>query len=66
MIKIEVEGYCQNCLNFQPDVIRPERLRMGNDGTPTSGDTIVRCEYRQRCAGIKRYLEHQMKKEQEK
>ena len=64
MIKIEVEDYCQLCLDFTPDVTKPERLYSLEcpDGMVMS-DTIVRCEYRKRCAGIKRYLDQQIKGE---
>ncbi len=66
MIKIDVESYCQNCLDFKADVTKPERLYAGNEEVALIGDTIVRCEYRKRCAGIHRYLQQQMKREDEK
>lgn len=64
MIHVEVENYCQQCLDFTPDVTKPERLYTADcpDGFVMS-DTIVRCEYRKRCAGIKRYLDQQTKGE---
>lgn len=62
MINIEVEGYCHQCLDFHPDVTPPERLYSGNDVVHQS-DTIIRCKYRKRCAGIKRYLEQQAKQD---
>lgn len=64
MIKVEVEEYCQQCLDFTPDVTKPERLYTADnpDGFIMS-DTIIRCEYRKRCAGIKRYLDQQAKGE---
>lgn len=64
MIRVEVEEYCHNCLDFSPDVTRPERVNMALYGECWT-DTIVRCEYRKRCASIKRYLEQQAKNEQE-
>ena len=60
MIRLEVEEYCQQCLDFSPDVIKPERVYFGESEMILS-DTIIRCEYRKRCAGIRRYLEHQMR-----
>jgi hypothetical protein len=60
MIRLEVEDYCQSCLDFCPDVTKPERVYAG-DKEMILSDTIVRCEYRKRCAGIRRFLEHQMK-----
>lgn len=64
MIKVEVEDYCQHCLDFTPDVTKPERLYTIDkpDGFIMS-DTIIRCEYRKRCAGIKRYLDQQSRGE---
>lgn len=65
MIRLEIEGYCQSCLDFCPSVISPQRVR--SDGGAITGwsDTIIQCEYHKRCAGIRRYLEQQMKGEQE-
>lgn len=60
MIRVEVEEYCQHCLDFTPDVTKPERCYVGVDEV-FFGDTIIRCEYRKRCAGIKRYLDKQLK-----
>lgn len=62
MIKIDVEGYCHQCRDFVPNVIPAQRV-MTPDGELQMGDTIVQCEHRKRCAGIKRYLEQQMKGE---
>ena len=62
MIRVDVEDYCQNCLDFEPDVTKPEKIYAG-DGEVILGDTIIRCEYRKRCAGIKRFLELQSKTE---
>lgn len=60
MIKLDVEEYCQECLDFCPDVIKPERvIALGTDAHYT--DTIIQCKYRKRCAGIKRFLENQAK-----
>lgn len=63
MIKLDVEEYCQQCLDFSPDVTKPERLEfVGYDSTKTVySDTIIQCKYRKRCSGITRYLEHQIK-----
>ena len=61
MIKIAVEDYCQQCLDFTPDVSKPERLYTIDNSDGFITDTIVRCEYRKRCAGIKRFLEQQSK-----
>ena len=60
MIKLEVEAYCQQCLDFCPDVIKAERIQRAG-GIVEYTDTIIRCKYRNRCAGIKRFLEQQSK-----
>lgn len=62
MIKLEVEEYCHYCMDFEADVKNPERVRMSS-GEIGLGDTVVRCEYRNRCANIKRYLERRAKEE---
>lgn len=62
MIELEVEDYCQQCLDFSPDVIRPDRVVL-NDGTSIYTNTVVQCKYKKRCAGIKRFLEQQAKGE---
>lgn len=62
MIRVNVEEYCHQCLDFYPNVIPARRIEMP-DGELHLGDTIIQCEHRKRCAGIKRYLEQQMKGE---
>ena len=62
MIRLEVEEYCQSCLDFSSDVIKPQRAATV-DGELVHTDTVIQCEYRKRCAGIRRYLEQQMKGE---
>lgn len=65
MIRLEVEPYCQDCLDFEPDVTKPTRMYAADEVVGALGDTVVRCEYRNRCRAVKRYLEQQMKGEQE-
>lgn len=62
MIRIEIEDYCQSCMDFSPDVIKPTRS-FTLDGGMIQTDTIVRCTHRKRCENIKRYLEQQTKVE---
>jgi hypothetical protein len=64
MIRLEIEGYCQSCLDFCPDVIKPQRVSLQGETTGWT-DTVIQCEYHKRCQSIKRYLEQQMKGEQE-
>ena len=63
MIRLEVEYYCGACLDFTPDVIKPTKVFNPEDQEILMTDTIVQCEHRRRCAGIKRYLEQQAKNE---
>lgn len=64
MIRLEVEGYCQECLDFKPDVI-PAR-KQPRDWEPgfELSDTVIYCDKRYRCANIRAYLERQMKGEE--
>ena len=61
-IKLEVQPYCANCTNFEPDVIRPMKT-VYIDGEVVVGDTIVRCDYAKRCENIKKFLARQEKEE---
>lgn len=63
MIRIDVEDYCQSCLDFLPDVVSPSKIWSDDGEEFILGDTLVKCKYRKRCAGIKRYLEQQTKGE---
>lgn len=60
MIRLNVEEYCQSCLDFTPDVIPPTR---STDDESTLTDTIIQCKYKKRCAGIERYLKQQAREE---
>lgn len=62
-IRLEVENYCQDCMDFSPDVTKPDRVWRSPEDAITLGDTIIRCEYRRRCGNIKRYLEQREKVE---
>lgn len=66
MIRLDVETYCQECLDFTADVIKPER-EVSEDikgkRHVAYTDTIVQCKHRRRCSSIKRYLEQQVKGE---
>lgn len=56
MIKVEVEDYCQSCLDFEPNVTRPAKFYDGVNEIVEIGDTIIRCEWRKRCAHIVRHI----------
>ena len=68
MIRIEVEEYCNACMDFSPDVTKPTRevVYSPREVEPIvlQSDTIVRCEYRKRCEAIRKYLEKQTKSEE--
>ena len=58
MIKIDVDDYCHKCLEFEPDVSKPATCRDGAGRLHVfAGDTIVRCEHRDRCREIARFFE---------
>lgn len=61
MIKLEVQPYCQDCMVFDPDVERPQKV-YNLDEELIISDTIIRCSRRKTCAGIKRYLEKELQK----
>lgn len=62
MIKLEIQPYCDNCRDFEPDVSYPECYVADNEEIFID-DTIVRCKKRKRCEAIKRYLERRSKNE---
>lgn len=57
MISLAVENYCQNCPDFKPycSVFRANDIR-GNETV----ETLVQCTKKDRCKGIKAYIEGQM------
>lgn len=59
MIRVDVEEYCQQCLDFSPEVIKPIRVS-ASDGKVTFTDTVIQCKYRKRCCGMMRYLKTQV------
>lgn len=65
-IKLEVQPYCSACLDFEPDVTKPERVNLYSRDVPvygTLGDTIIRCKHANRCANLVRYLNRQNKED---
>jgi hypothetical protein len=63
MIRVEVADYCQDCLDFSPEVTKPIRATVPGAGEITFTDTIIQCEYRKRCAGMMRYLKQKASNE---
>jgi hypothetical protein len=62
MIRINVEDYCQSCMEFSPDIAPPVRS-FSENGAVKQTDTIIQCKHRKRCETITRYLVQQMKGE---
>lgn len=56
MIILKVKDYCQQCLEFEPDVQKPTAVCIDNERR-LIGDTIITCEHSDRCEQIKNYLE---------
>lgn len=51
MIRLEVQDYCHNCPEFNPDVECPHAIRTGH-GDVILSDTVIRCERADICAVI--------------
>lgn len=60
-IQLDIQPYCQDCLVFDPDVERPQKV-YNLDEELIISDTVIRCSRRRTCAGIKRYLEKELSK----
>lgn len=63
MIKLDVQPYCHNCQVFEADVVNAYKT-INDDGEWDLTDTVIRCRRRNLCSGIKKYLEREMKKEE--
>ena len=64
MIRLEVEDYCHdNCQAFRPDVEEPVTFYAGLE--IYRNDTVIRCERRNLCKQLLRYLEKNLRKEEE-
>ena len=55
MITLDVAEYCSACMDFDPDVQRPQKA-YGLDEEIVITDTVIRCANRNRCKNIERYL----------
>ncbi len=59
MITLDVAEYCSACMDFDPDVQRPQKACGIFDGMSEEiviSDTVIRCANRYRCKNIERYL----------
>lgn len=69
MIKLEVAGYCHNCPDFEPRVIKDEQNLTSFDMRSRSYvgvrycDTTITCEHAARCQTIRDYIQREVKKE---
>lgn len=59
MIEVEVEDYCQNCEDFNPDCT-PVKLCGG--GVPLVVNTVIKCQNRSRCRQMYEYLRMEIDK----
>lgn len=55
MITLDVADYCSACMDFDPDVQRPQKA-YGLSEEIVLSDTVIRCANRNRCKNIERYL----------
>lgn len=65
MIVIDVEEYCQECLDFEPDVIKARKQLADWGGGYEQTNTQIQCAHRRRCKAIKEYLIRQAKETEE-
>lgn len=59
MIRIDIQPYCDDCLDFTPDVDSPVSYDADRRIVRQS-DTIIHCKYRNRCKNMVRYLQKQL------
>ena len=64
MIRVEVQDYCQSCLEFEPDVERPTQFYAASEVVEQT-DTVIRCKHRTRCENIKRHIDKEKEKSHE-
>jgi len=58
MISLEVEPYCQNCPNFEPDVHKDiASLNIGNKDIIKCTNTIIICNNKFKCNELKQFIE---------
>lgn len=67
MIRLDIQPYCDDCCDFDPDVIKPSkqlhRAEGSDDVSLIKTDTVIRCKHAKRCETIRRYLKQQMENE---
>ena len=63
MIKLDIPQYCQNCIEFEPEITQsPYQVNCDcfGGGSCLYGDTIIECEHRRRCEAIYNYLKGEL------
>lgn len=58
-IRLEVESYCDDCLDFEADVEKPTTYYANFELFERYGDTVIRCTHRAFCERLKDHLEKQ-------
>lgn len=61
MIRVDVEPYCDGCLEFVPDVTYPEKYCLDERMIMLTSDTVITCENRKRCKNLVKHLEKKLK-----
>ena len=56
MILLDVKEYCQSCTEFEPEVEKPTNFYANFEKYMSVGDTVIRCEHRNRCEKIINHL----------
>lgn len=63
MISLNVKDYCKNCPDFEPTFDKETKRRPTECGqTMMCADTVIGCQYLERCKHIMRYLEGRLDK----
>ena len=62
MIKLEVEQYCHNCIDFVP-VAYPSSLVANGEYVCT--DHVIRCQHHDKCLSKYKYIKAEMEKKDE-
>ena len=62
MIKLDSDGYWNNCPEFESDVKKDViHYKTIDFGETSIVNTIITCEHRERCRSIKNFLEEEKK-----
>lgn len=65
MIRLDIQPYCENCMDFEADVEKPVALYADFVLFEELGDTVIRCKHRRRCAWVAEYAEKHKEKSEE-